>query len=478
MKKKLFTFGFAAFVALSFSPAYAEEKVDLTIYNQDFALVKQVLSKDLKPGTSEVQAENVAAQLDPTSVHIQSLTAPLDFRVLEQNFEFDLLNYGSLLEKYIGREVEVHQTSDDGKGQVFVQKGRLLTSGYQLQPYNSGGFVSGGYQYISNGSPMVEIDGKIHTAVDGHLVLPELPKDFVLKPTLVWQIENRKPGKQELQLSYLTSGVKWISDYVATVDDKDQKINLIGWVTIDNRSGAAYNNAKLKLVAGDVNRVQDMPQPMMYKTMRAEAVMADGMAPQFNEQSFFEYHLYTLQRPATVKNNEMKQIEMMNAQDVSVRKIYKVENGGKPQVKLEFDNKKENGMGMPLPKGRVRLYKKDSEGSLQFIGEDQISHTPKDEKISLLLGNVFDLVAERQQSNYNQIQPGKIWEETWAVKLRNHKEENIKVLVSENLYGGREWKITKNSHPFQKKNAQQIEAWIDVPKGQEVVFSYTVKYNG
>jgi len=477
MKKSLFFFSLWSMVHSLLPIAFATEQVELTIYNQDFALVKQVLSKDLKNGISEVQVEKVAAQLDPTSVHIQSLTAPLDFRVLEQNFEFDLLNYGSLLEKYIGRDVEVHQTSDDGKGQTFIQKGRLLTSGYQLQPYNSGGFVSGGYQYVANGSPMVEINGKIHTAVDGHLVLPELPKDFVLKPTLVWQVENRKPGKQNLQLSYLTSGVKWISDYVATVDDKDQKINLIGWVTIDNRSGAEYANAKLKLVAGDVNRVQDAPQPVMYKMARAEAMMDGGVAPQFQEQAFFEYHLYTLQRPATVKNNEMKQIEMMNAQDVAVRKIYKVENGGKPQVKLEFDNKKENGMGMPLPKGRVRLYKKDLQGSLQFIGEDQIEHTPKDEKLSLLLGNVFDLVVERQQTNYNQIQPGKIWEETWAIKLRNRKEENIRVLVSENLYGGREWKIVKKTHPFQKKNAQQMEAWMDVPKGQEVIFSYTVKYN-
>ena len=449
----------------------------MTVYNQDFALVKQVFTKDLKAGNSEVQIEGTAAQLDPTSVHIASLTAPLDFRVLEQNFAFDLLNYGSLLEKYIGREVEIQQVSNDGKGQLFTQKGKLLTSGFQLQPYNSGGFVSGGYQYAQNGSPMVEIDGKIHTAIEGHLVLPQLPQEFVLKPTLLWQVENRKAGKQDLQLSYLTSGIKWIADYVATVDDKDQKINLIGWVTIDNRSGARYDQAKLKLVAGDVNRVQDA-QPIMYKTMRAEAMAVDSaIAPQFQEQAFFEYHLYTLQRPATVKNNEMKQIEMMSAQDVSVRKIYKVENGAKPQVKLEFDNKKANGMGMPLPKGRVRLYKKDSEGSLQFIGEDQIQHTPKVEKISLLLGHVFDLAVERNQTNYNQIQPGKIWEETWQVKLRNRKEEDVQVVVSENLYGGREWKITKNSHPFQKKNAQQIESVIAVPKGQEVIFSYTVKYN-
>lgn len=465
-----------SFGMLLFTSAYAADSVELTVYNQDFALVKQVFTKDLKAGNSEVQVEGTAAQLDPTSVHIASLTAPLDFRVLEQNFVFDLLNYGSLLEKYIGREVEIQQVSDDGKGQLFTQKGRLLTSGYQLQPYNSGGFVSGGYQYSANGSPMVEIDGKIHTAIEGHLVLPQLPKEFVLKPTLLWQIENRKAGKQDLQLSYLTSGIKWISDYVATVDAKDQKINLIGWVTIDNRSGAKYEKAKLKLVAGDVNRIQES-QPMMYKAMRGGAMAMDAvMAPQFQEQAFFEYHLYTLQRPATVKNNEMKQIEMMSAQDVPVRKIYKVENGAKAQVKLEFDNKKVNGMGMPLPKGRVRLYKKDSEGSLQFIGEDQIEHTPKDEKLSLLLGNVFDLAVERNQLNYNVIVQGKVWEETWQVKLRNRKEEPIRVLVVENLYGGQEWKITKNSHPFEKKSAQRIEALVDVPQGQEVLFTYTVKY--
>ncbi len=473
MKKTIFTF-----LICALTPAvFAADTVELTVYNQDFALVKQVFAKDLKAGNSEVQIEGTAAQLDPTSVHIASLTAPLDFRVLEQNFVFDLLNYGSLLEKYIGKDVEIQQASNDGKGQLFTQKGKLLTSGYQLQPYNSGGFMSGGYQYSQSGSPMVEIDGKIHTAIDGHLVLPRLPQEFVLKPTLIWQVENRKAGKQDLQLSYLTSGIKWISDYVATVDDKDQKINLIGWVTIDNRSGAKYDNAKLKLVAGDVNRVQDA-QPMMYKTMRAEAMGMDGaMTPQFQEQAFFEYHLYTLQRPATVKNNEMKQIEMLSAENVPVKKIYKVENGAKAQVKLEFENKKENSMGMPLPKGRVRLYKKDKEGSLQFIGEDQIQHTPKDEKLSLLLGNVFDLAVERNQTNYNQIQPGKVWEETWQIKLRNRKEEDIQVLVAESLYGGREWKITKNSHPFQKKSAQQIEAVIGIPKGQEVVFSYTVKYN-
>jgi hypothetical protein len=421
-----------------------------------------------------MRLEEVAAQLDPTSVSLQSLSAPLDFKMLEQNFEYDLVNYGRLLEKYIGREVEVHQTSEDGNGKTFVQKGRLLSSGYQLQPY--GGGFNGQNNYVSGGSPMVEIDGKIHTAINGRLVLPALPKEFILKPTLSWLVNSKKSGKQNFQLSYLTSGVQWISDYVATVDDKDQKIDLIGWVTIDNRSGTEYENAKLKLVAGEVNRVQ--PGVPMMKTMRAEAMMMDaGMAPQFQEQSFFEYHLYTLQRPATVKNNEMKQIEMMTAKAVPVKKVYKVENGAKAQVKLEFSNKKENGMGLPLPKGRVRLYKKDKEGSLQFIGEDQMDHTPKDEKLSLLLGNVFDVAVEREQANYNQIQPGKVWEETWQIKLRNRKDENIQVLIAESLYGGREWKIVKNSHPFEKKNAHQIEALVDVSQGQEVLFTYTVKYN-
>lgn len=475
--KKFFSAGLFWMLCGFIATAYAEDKVELTIYNQDFALVKEVFQGDLKKGVSPLALEGVAALMDPTSVHIKSLTAPLSFQVVEQNFEYDLVNYGRLLEKYVGKEVEVHQTSDDGKGHIFVQKGRLLSSGYQLQPNYGGGRISSGYQYVAGGSPIVEIGGKIHTAINGYLVLPELPKDFVIKPTLRWQIQTGKSGKHDLQLSYLTSGIQWISDYVATVDDKDQKIDLVGWVTIDNRSGTAYENAKLKLVAGDVNRVQNN-QPMMVKSMRAEAMMMDaGMAPQFQEQSFFEYHLYALQRAATVKNNEMKQIEMMSAAAVPVKKIYKVENGSKPQVKLEFSNKKENGMGLPLPKGRVRLYKKDSDGSLQFIGEDQIEHTPKDEKLSLLLGNVFDLAVERQQTNYNQIQPGKIWEETWEIKLRNRKEENIQVLVSESFYGGREWKIVKNSHPFEKKNAQTLEALVDVPKGQEVIFRYTVKYN-
>ncbi len=468
--KKFFVLGLMAALC---SSAWAAEKVELTVYNEDFALVKEVFSKDVKSGTTQMRLEEVAAQLDPTSVSLQSLTAPLEFKMLEQNFEYDLVNYGRLLEKYLGRDVEVHQTTQDGK--TIVQKGRLLSSGYQLQPYG-GGFNSQ-FNYVSGGSPMVEIDGKIHTGINGHLVLPSLPKEFVLKPTLSWLVNSKKSGKQEFQLSYLTSGVRWISDYVATVDDKDQALDLIGWVTIDNRSGTEYENAKLKLVAGEVNRVQNN-QPMMVKSMRAEAMMMDaGMAPQFQEQSFFEYHLYTLQRPATVKNNELKQIEMMTARAVPVKKVYKVENGSKPQVKLEFSNKKENSMGMPLPKGRVRLYKKDKEGTLQFIGEDQIEHTPKDEKLSLLLGNVFDVAVERQQTNYNQIQPGKVWEETWEVKLRNRKEENIQVLVAENLYGGREWKITKNSHAFEKKSAQRIEAVVDVPKGQEVIFNYTVKYN-
>ena len=471
--KKIFI---SMLLSFATTTAFAADAVELTVYNQDFALVKETFSKDLKSGVSKLQLDDVAAQLDPTSVSLQSLTAPLEFKLLEQNFEYDLVNYGRLLEKYIGKDVEIHQTSRDGDGKTFVQKGRLLSSGYQLQA-SGGGFNSQNNYVSAGGSPMVEIDGKIHTGINGHLVLPSLPKEFILKPTLSWLVNSKKEGKQNFQLSYLTSSIQWISDYVATVDDKDQKINLVGWVTIDNRSGAQYENAKLKLVAGDVNRVQNA-QPMMVKSMRAEAMMMDaGMAPQFQEQSFFEYHLYTLQRPATVKNNEMKQIEMMSAQDVPVRKIYKVENGSKPQVKLEFDNKKINGMGMPLPKGRVRLYKKDSEGSLQFIGEDQIQHTPKDEKLSLLLGNVFDLAVEREQVNYNQINPGKVWEETWQIKLRNRKEETIQVLVSESLYGGREWKIIKNSHPFQKKNAQQIEAVIEVPKGQEVIFNYTVRYN-
>lgn len=291
----------------------------------------------------------------------------------------------------------------------------------------------------------------------------------------MWLLDSDVSGKRKAEVSYLTSGINWHSEYVAVVDQKDQNLELAGWVSIDNRSGATYEDAKVKLIAGEVHRVEEVAPLRMGKGMAMEMAAAP---PQFEEKAFFEYHLYTLLRPATIKDNEIKQVSLFPSTNVKVKKIYTYDGARYDKnirVELEFKNAQTEGLGMPLPQGKIRVYKADMDKSLEFVGEDRINHTPKDEKVRVFLGNAFDIVGERKKTDFKQISDD-VTEESYQIKLRNHKEEAVEVVVVEHLYSYTDWEIRESTFPYEKKDASTIEFKIPLAKDQEVVLNYTVRY--
>jgi len=434
------------FFAVSLSAA--DSHVAVTIYNDNLALVREVRPLTFAKGVQQFQFVDVAAQMDPTSVHFKSLSSANDISILEQNFEFDLVGTSRLLQKYLDQQIEAQVHQGD------VISGTLLSS--------------------AGGDVVVQMDdGRIRAVKAANLesiLFPSLPNGLKTRPTLVWLLNAKKAGEQPCEISYLTTGISWHAEYVAVVNEKDTALDLAGWVSVDNKSGASYKDAKLKLVAGDVNRVAPPPQ-RVYKAM-AMAVESD--AAQFEEKSFFEYHLYTLQRPATVKDRQVKQMALFQPQTTAVKKVYSYDgerNQQKVNVTLEFENSKANGLGMPLPKGKVRVYKNDIDGAQEFIGEDAVDHTPKDETVRLTMGNAFDIVGERAVRNVKKISK-RSRQQTVAITLRNHKKENVAVKVIEHLYG--DWQFVGDTPKVLKKTADRVEFQVNVPADGETTFEYTV----
>lgn len=459
----VFLISFAFYIS-----AVAQENIELTVYNQNFALVKDQRSLDLKKGTNKVAFKDVASLIEPTSVHFVSLTAPDSCYILEQNYEYDLMSSDKLLSKYIDKNIKI--VTKDAKTYEGV-----------LSSYDANNVVISGQDGLSM---IVRPDNINQISFD------KTPEGLITKPTLVWEIENGKEGKHLTEVSYLTGGVNWLAEYVTVLDKDDKKISLEGWVSLNNSSGATYKNAKLKLIAGDVKRVQ--PEMNMRKYDKMVLQEAASAPQQFQEKAFFEYHMYTLQRNATLKNNQIKQISLLSANNVPVKKLFiydPVDYYGwnwyyyddnpstkeqKIKVKIELTNSKQNNLGMPLPKGKVKVYKKDDDGSLQFVGEDQIDHTPKDETVRLYLGDAFDVVGERKRTNYRT---GNDWaEESFEISLRNHKDSSIEVNVVEHMWRYANWKIISKSHEFTKKDAQTIEFKVPVEKNSETKVAYTVRY--
>jgi len=439
----------------------AEQKsISVTIYNEDLGLVKDVREIKLPTGVLDLMFEGVAARIDPTSVHIRSLNRPNDLAVLEQNFEYDLVSPAKLMEKYLGETVELVVTRDEKE---VWNKARLIGT-------------EGGYVY--------EMEGKIAISPPGRVVLPALPQGLFSKPTLVWMLDNGTAA-HTVEASYLTSGIGWKADYVLVLSQDDSKVDVAGWVTIDNRSGATYENALVKLVAGDVHRA-----PTKREMLLADAAYVRGgreAEVQFAEEAFFEYHLYTLQRKSTIKDNQTKQISLLEAPNVSVEKSYVYqpmmgywfgpmpgpEKTTKIGVYLNLENSKKNAMGMPLPKGVVRVYKKDADESLQFVGEDAIDHTPKDEKVRVKVGDAFDIVGERVQTDYRALSSGELYESSYKITLRNHKEEAVVVQVVETIPG--DWEITRASHESKKEAANRTRFDVAIEKDGQVELTYTVR---
>lgn len=451
------------------------DKVALTIYNQNFGVVRQTRAVEIPAGVSTVRFTDVAAQIDGTSVYLQSLTDPAT-TVLEQNFEYDLVSADRLLQRYIDQQLTV--LTKDGTR----YSGKLLSFDERQLVLRLEG--------AGDGIVMIERGDNVKDIQFG-----ALPGGLITKPTLVWKVATTKPGRHRVEVAYQTAGLNWHADYNAVLSATDTAVDLSGWVTIYNQSGATYENASLKLIAGDVRRV---PSPLP-PAMRGRAVVAFAeAAPQFQEKSFFEYHLYTLQRPTTVANNQTKQIELLKAVGVPVKKTFlycgvpqyrfygglntdpgfgSEDSNRKVNVIVELKNSKENQMGMPLPKGRVRVFKRDdADGTLEFVGEDQIDHTPKDETLRLYVGDAFDVVGERRRTDFKIDTGNKTISESFEICIRNHKTEPVEVLVKEPLYRWSNWQIMAKSHDWIKHDANTIHFPVRVGKNGEQIITYTVRY--
>jgi hypothetical protein len=443
------------------STAADRTSVSVTVYNQNLALVRETRNLVFaRGGATFLRFMDVPSQINPRTVHVQPLAAGGP-TVLEQNYEYDLISPEKLMEKYVGHEVEIVEQADDLTTRTV--KATLLSV---------------------NGGPVYKIGDRIVLGQGGKVTLPDLPAELVARPTLVWNLDVPKAGSVPTEVSYLTDGMNWSADYVAVVDADDKKAGLSGWVTIDNHSGAGFKDATLKLVAGDVRRVQ--PERLMDYEAKAVRTMAMAGAPQFQEESFFEYHLYTLDRATTIKDNQTKQLSLFSAPSVPVTKKLIVSGEGgwyrsnvmgngmiakKVAVVLELKNEQTSGLGMPLPKGTVRVYKKDKSGAEQFVGEDAIDHTPKDETVRLHVGDAFDVVAEKSQTDYKAVSPREI-ETAWMLSLRNRKDEDVVVTVREPMGG--DWKIISSSMPGVKIDQQTLEFQVPVPKGKEVKLTYRI----
>ena len=443
-----------------------QKSVAVTIYNENLALIKDQRTITLDKGFNLLAFRGVSARMRPETALLRNLSSA-GLNVIEQNFDFDLLTPQKLLEKYVGKQVQI-ATINPVTGEEKIEHATVLST---------------------NNGVVVQIDDRIETNPRGRYIFDKVPENLRDQPTLVIQLDSSTSKAQDVELSYLSSGLSWKADYVAELNAKDNKLDLIGWVTLNNKSGTSYNNAKLQLVAGDVNVVKnEFRHRMEGKVMPAAKSML--MEDSMQEESLFEYHLYTLNRPTTISNNQTKQVSLLTATQVPVNKEFLLQGNNyyyqsnygnigqkiKVGVYVEFKNKKKSGLGMPLPKGTVRVYKKDKSGNAQFIGEDNIDHTPKNENVRLKLGDAFDITADKKQTNFEKrIAFGKYsyaYESAYEIKIKNAKSEAVTIVVREPVPG--DWKMIEQSHPFKKVAAGTAEWHIEVPAESSTILKYSV----
>jgi hypothetical protein len=436
--------------------------VAVTIYNQDLALIRDVREVTLAPGRQTLAFREVSARISPQT----ALLAAPALQVLEQNFEYDLLSPQSLLQKYVGREVMLVK-SHPTTGEEQMEKAVVLSAGSGV---------------------VLKVGDHIESGVPGRLIYPDVPQDLRDRPTLTMLVDSRDGKSQQVVLSYLTGGLSWHADYVAELAADDTRLDLSGWVTLKNESGATYRDANLKLVAGDVNRVpEQMDRQRAKRMVMAETALASGMA----EESMFEYHLYSLGRPTTIKEKQSKQVSLMHAGDVRVQKEFVLkgrdyyysnragELGRKMKVGVfvELHNTKQAGLGQPLPAGVMRVYKKDSSGSLQFVGEDRIEHTPVNESIRLKLGDAFDVTADRKQTDFKKLagfsRYNYVFESAFEIVLKNGKDEAVTVRVVEPVPG--DWQIISESAPHKKETSGTAVWQVQVPPKSSTTLIYRVQ---
>ena len=441
-----------------------QTELAVTVYNSNLALVRDVRNLRLTRGTSDLKFMDIAATVNPATVHFRSLSEPARVSVLEQNYEYDLLEPEKLLRKYVGRDVTLVRTvQDQGRTREETVTARLLS-------YNN--------------APVWQINGEIVTGARAESIrFPELPGNLYSRPTLIWTLENTGGAEHRVEASYLATELAWNADYVLTVARDDKAADLDGWVTLKNGSGTSFKNATLQLVAGDLNRVRQQLGQMRDSMMELNAKAAAPMA----EESFSDYHLYTLGRKTTINNNETKQVSMLNATSFPIQKRYVVDgqafyyrnaqHPGSPikdvvQVFYQFKNEQAGGLGMPMPAGTVRVYQADSKGGVQFVGEDRIDHTPKDETLNLKIGNAFDVVCERKQTDFEKVATG-VYDVEYEITLRNHKGAPVTVEVNEPIGGT--WRMLQASHQWTKTDAWAAQFKVPVGADGTSVLRYKVR---
>ena len=440
-----------------------QQQMAVTVYNSNLALVRDTRRLELSQGTVELRFMDIAASVDPATVHIVSVTTPTDLNVLEQDYEYDLLNPQKLLDKFVGKQVTLVRTVPEGGAAREERVPAILLA--------------------NNSGPVWKIGQEIVTGLKtDHYIFPDVPENLYSRPTLVWLIENHHAGPQIIEASYLAHEMKWNADYVLAVSAQETRGALSGWVTIVNRTGTTYPNAQLQLVAGEVHRA---PRPLP----RYEGVLGGvaGGVPQFVQEAISEYHLYTLARPTTLRNNETKQISLLSASGLHLEKQFRVYSRpeyfrsqlqpGMPlkdpvEVHLMFQNSAANTLGIPLPGGTVRVYQRDSKGRMQFVGEDGIAHTPKDEKVDLHTGNAFDVVEERRQTVFERLGQHN-FETAFEITLRNHKPEPITVEVNEAIGG--EWEMIESNYKYEKTSAFSARFKVPVGADAQAVLTYRVR---
>ncbi|MGK0456560.1 MAG: hypothetical protein ACJAUA_000862 [Zhongshania aliphaticivorans] len=459
----------------------------ITVYNENFAVVRDTVALDLTSGINDVRYSGVTAQLEPESVILRDPSGKVALSVLEQSYRGDPVDQQRLLQLFEGQTIRFLKKLNDGE---VIQSGKIVRAPSLVTSKNQYGNLQ---QKLLE--PIIEVDGELQTQLPGLPLFPSLGDDSVLQPTLSWKLFSNQKATFDAQLSYLTNGMSWKSDYNLVLPEKGDTVTLTGWVSIENNTGKTFEEAQIKLIAGDVNKVASGPSFQESGADRMMIAKSFAAAPKVEEKKFDEFHMYTLPLATTLYDRETKQVEFVRAESVQTKKLYVYDGfkvnyyGGlntnqnygqnsQPDIAIyrELENQEENGLGIPLPAGRMRFYRMDDDGQLEFTGENRIDHTPKNETVRVYLGNAFDLVGERKRTNFFTHSSRNLIRETFEIEIRNRSEETVTVQVFEHLYRWSNWEIQEPSHPFEKTDAQTIEFPVTVePDGKQTV-TYTVEY--
>lgn len=447
LKTSLFIF------ALLLGVTAAADDVAVTVYNSNLGVVTETRTLDLEKGVNRLEFKDVPSQIDASSVRFNVPGSESDVTILEQNYAFDLVSPSQLYSKYVDELVE-----------LIDKEGHLI-----------GGTL---LAYSGNSVTLLDDNGKVRIVSLENVAevdFPALPDGLITRPTLFWLYKSDISGEKMTEVAYQTQGMNWQAEYVGVLDEDEKNLDLSGWASLNNTSGKTYRDATLKLIAGDIHRAQQ-PTPRVQKEVRLMAI-ADAESGSFEEKPFFEYHMYTLPRKATLADKEIKQISLFDPASTGVEKVYLYNSSTGSQdvaVKIEFVNSEEAGLGMPLPAGRVRLFKSDSDGSLVLLGEDRIDHTPRKEKLSLTVGNAFDLKAEEKMLKQTRISD-RVEERSWEVELRNRKDEPVTIIVEKGLWGF--WEITQSSHEAVRKDARTVRFSVPVAADSTTKLTFTARFS-